>query len=112
MRCACWLCCVVLLRRGSGRKKKKKSKEQSQEELARLLQQQEPWMPELPPHLQRYKLNLKHDVSSHDGLLGIEDDEGCIEYKLKLLEPTPSRYHQLVRQGCRRSHLLGRLFGN
>ncbi|GAB4819226.1 hypothetical protein N2152v2_006272 [Parachlorella kessleri] len=84
--------------RGSGRKKKKKGKGHSQEELARLLQQQEPWMPELPPHLQRYKLNLKHDVSSAHGLLGIEDDEGRIEYKLKLLEPTPSRFHQLVTQ--------------
>jgi hypothetical protein len=53
-------------------------------------------MPELPPHLLRYKMNHKYDFGG-PSLLGVEDDEGRVEYKLRLKDPTPNRFHQLVR---------------
>ncbi len=54
-------------------------------------------MPELPPHLLRYKMNHKYDFGG-PSLLGVEDDEGRVEYKLRLKDPTPTRFQQLVRR--------------
>jgi hypothetical protein len=51
----------------------------------------------LPPHLASYRLQRRHERDySGPGVLGAEDDEGSVEYKLRLRHPTPARFHQLV----------------
>lgn len=53
---------------------------------------------ELPPHLRGYALRRRSAACfSGPGLLPVEQEVGHVEYKLRLLDPTPSRFQQLVR---------------
>lgn len=53
---------------------------------------------ELPPHLRCYALRRRNAASfSGPGVLPGEQEAGRVEYKLRLLDPTPQRFQQLVR---------------
>ncbi|KAL4421140.1 hypothetical protein ABPG77_000775 [Micractinium sp. CCAP 211/92] len=54
---------------------------------------------ELPPHLQRYALQRRSAASfSGPGVLPGEVEAGSVEYKLRLIDPQPARFQQLVTQ--------------
>lgn len=54
---------------------------------------------ELPSHLRSYALQRRNAACfSGPGVLPGEQEVGHIEYKLRLLDPTPSRFQQLVTQ--------------
>ncbi|KAL4451725.1 hypothetical protein ABPG75_007387 [Micractinium tetrahymenae] len=54
---------------------------------------------ELPPHLQRYALQRRSAASfSGPGVLPGEVEAGRVEYKLRLVDPQPARFQQLVTQ--------------
>jgi hypothetical protein len=57
---------------------------------------------ELPPHLRAYALQRRNEACfSGPGLLPVEQEVGHVEYKLRLLDPTPSRFQQLVSGGTK-----------
>ena len=50
---------------------------------------------ELPPHLANFGVRRKYEGQA-PSLLGIENDEGAVEFKLRLKDPLPQRFQQLV----------------
>ena len=54
---------------------------------------------ELPPHLRAYSLQRRNEACfSGPGVLPGEQEAGRVEYKLRLADPTPARFQQLVRR--------------
>ncbi|PRW57468.1 Two-component response regulator ARR14 isoform 1 [Chlorella sorokiniana] len=54
---------------------------------------------QLPPHLRAYALQRRNEACfSGPGVLPGEQEAGRVEYKLRLLNPTPARFQQLVTQ--------------
>lgn len=66
---------------------------------ARLLAQADPELREAAPHLALYECQSRSPRDfSGPPLLAPEHDAGSVEYKLRLVDPSPPRFHQLVRR--------------